>query len=146
MEHAQDIFAGTDIQITSTGRPYLGAALGSTQFTEEYAAQCVRKWIRLIVSLFRLVSFAQTQPHASYSAFTHGFSSKWTFFLHTTPGIAEFFLPLEQVIRHHFLPSLVSHSPNDMEQSLFALPAHMGGLDIFNPCGIAAETYQFSGL
>jgi len=88
-----------------------------------------------------LVSFAQTQPHASYSAFTHGFSSKWTFFLRITPGIAEFFLPLEQVICHHFLPSLVNHFPYDVERSLFALPAHMGGLGIFNPCAIAAETY-----
>jgi len=98
-------------------------------------------------SLFRLVSFAQTQPHASYSAFTHGFSSKWTFFLYTTPEIAEFFLPLEQVIHHHFLPSLVSHSPNDVERSLFVLPAHMEGLGIFNPCAIAAETYtSFLGM
>jgi len=142
LEHAQDIFAGTGIQITSTGRPYLGAALGSTQLTQEYAAQCVGKWTESD-SLFGLVSFAQTQPHASYSAFTHGFSSKWTFFLRTTPGIAECFLPLEQVICHHFLPSLVSHSPNDVEWSLFALPAHVGGLGIFNPCAIAAETYQF---
>jgi len=31
LEHAQDIFADTGIQITSTGRPYLGAAFGSTQ-------------------------------------------------------------------------------------------------------------------
>jgi len=72
-----------------------------------------------------LVSFAQTQPHASYSAFTQGFSSKWIFFLSTTPGIAKFFLPLEQVIA---IPSLVSHSPIDVERSLFALPAHMGVL------------------
>ena len=28
LEHALDIFAGTGIQITSTGRPYLGVGLG----------------------------------------------------------------------------------------------------------------------
>jgi len=43
---------------------------------QEHAAHCVGQWTE---SLNRLVSFAQTQPHASSSAFTHGFSSKWTF-------------------------------------------------------------------
>ena len=60
------------------------------------------------------------------------------------PGIAEFFLPLEQEIRHHYIPCLVFHPPNDVERPLFALPAHLGGLGIFNPCVIAAETCQFS--
>ena len=69
---------------------------------------------------------------------------KWKLFLRTTSGIAEFFLPLKQVICHHFLPCLVCHPPNDVERSLFALPAHLGGLGILNPCVIAAETYQFS--
>jgi len=126
-ERAQDTFVGIGIQITSTGRPYLGAPLGSVLFTKEYAAQCAKEWSE---SLNRLVSFAFTQPHASYSAFTHGFSSKWTFFLRTTPEIPESFLPLEQVIHHHFLPCLVPHPPNDVERSLFALPDHLGGLGI----------------
>ena len=56
----------------------------------------------------------------------------------------EFFLPLEKLICHDFLPCLVFHPPNDVERSLFALPVHLGGLGIFNPCVIAAETYQFS--
>jgi len=64
------------------------------------------------------------------------------FFLRTTPEIAESFLSLEQVICHHFLPRLV---PNDVEKrSLFALPAHLGGLGIFNPPEIPSTTYQFS--
>jgi len=72
------------------------------------------------------------------------FHPNGTFFLHTTPEIAESFLPLEQVIRHHFLPGLVPHPPNDVERSLFSLPAHLGGLGIFNPPEIASTTYWFS--
>jgi len=72
------------------------------------------------------------------------FLSKWTFFLCATPGVAELFLPLEQVIQHHFLPCLVPHPPNDVERTLFALPAYLGGFGIFNPCEIAPATYQFS--
>ena len=106
------------------------------------SVQCVEQWIE---GLNHLVPFALTQPHASYSAFTHGFSLKWTSFLCATPGIAESFLPLEQVIRHHFLHRLVPHPPNKVERTLFAIPAYLGGgLSIFNPCEIAPGTYQFS--
>jgi len=81
-----------------------------------------------------LATFAVTQPYASCSVFTHGFSSKWTFFLHTTPEITESFF-------HHFLPRLVPHPPNDVERSLFSLLAHLGGLGNFNPSEIASTTY-----
>jgi len=133
-EHTQDVFAGTGIPIISTGRPYLGAALGSAQFVQDHTAHCVEQQIE---SLNR---FALTQPHASNSTFIHGISSKWTFFLHTTPGIAESFLPLKQVVRHHFL---VPHSPNDVEgHCLYSLP--IWEALVFNPYEIAPATYQFS--
>jgi len=108
---------------------------------QEHTAHSVEWWIE---DLNHLVSFALMQLHVSYSAFTHGFSSKWTFFLCTTPGIANCFLPLKQVIHHHFLPRLVPHPPNDVERTLFALFAYLGGLGIFNPCEIAPATFQFS--
>ena len=43
-----------------------------------------------------------------------------------------------------FSSSFGPHPPNDVERSLFALPAHLGGLGIFNPSEIALTTYQFS--
>ena len=41
LDSARQTFAGTGIQVTSTGRPYLGAALGSAQFMQKHSAQCV---------------------------------------------------------------------------------------------------------
>ena len=69
MELAWDIFAGTSIQISSADLPHLGAATGSAQFMQEYAAQPVGKWVE---GLNHLVSFAQTQPYVHLSiAFIH---------------------------------------------------------------------------
>ena len=92
-------------------------------FVWNYTTQSVRLWVD---GLSRLASFAITQPHASYSALTHGFMSKWTFYLRTTPGIAEFLDPLEHAIHFQLLPKLLSHAyaPCDLEQSLFAMPVH----------------------
>ena len=41
LDSARKTFAGTGIQVTLTGRPYLGAALGSAQFMQKHSAQYV---------------------------------------------------------------------------------------------------------
>ena len=38
-ESAQHVFAGTGVQTTSVGHPYLGAALGSISFINDYTQQ-----------------------------------------------------------------------------------------------------------
>ena len=73
LERAQHLFAGTGIQITTAGHPYLGAALGSTSITTTYTQQHVSEWIEEIP---HLSLYAETQPHASHSAFIHSFASK----------------------------------------------------------------------
>ena len=77
---AQRIFNGSGIQITSAGRPYLGAAIGSQDYirdyTQDHLSQCAQ-------GLSQLSSIAATQPHAAYAVLTHGFSSKWKYFLQT---------------------------------------------------------------
>ena len=53
----------------------------------------------------RLLSIAVTQPHAAYTAFTHGLKHKWTYLMITIPNIDDQLQLLEDVIRHKFLPS-----------------------------------------
>ena len=48
----------------------MGAALGSISFINDFTQQRVSEWI---AGVSRLPSFANTQPHALYSAFTHGY-------------------------------------------------------------------------
>ena len=64
---AKDIFQGTGISITEEGKRHIGAAIGPQAFAESYVKQKVSEWV---CAIKRLSSFAHTQPHAAYAAFT----------------------------------------------------------------------------
>ena len=72
-EGCQDValstFAGTGVNVTSNGRPYLGAAIGSAEFVESFVESKVSSWLS---NMGNLTTIAETQPHAAYSALTHG--------------------------------------------------------------------------
>ena len=96
------------------------------------------------LSQLSLQLIAATQPHAAYTVLTHGFSSKWKYFLRTNPHIGDLLSPLELEIRQHFLPTLIPHPPSDLERELFGLPVSLGGLGIYDPCRISTDDYNFS--
>ncbi len=78
--------------------------------------------------------FAESQPHALHSAFTHGLTSKWTHLFRTTPDISQFIQPLEDAIREKLIPELTGRPPpNDNVRNLLALPARLGGIALINP-------------
>ena len=66
-------FAGTGVSATSEGRPYLGAAVGSAEYVENYVKSKVSSWQS---SVCNLVTIATTQPHAAYSALAYTWSLK----------------------------------------------------------------------
>ena len=47
---ARELFADTDINITTEGKRHLGAAVGSRSYTEEYVAGKVAEWSEEIKS------------------------------------------------------------------------------------------------
>ena len=73
---AQAAFAGTNVKVTSEGRPYLGVPLGSDQYVQSFLSGKVNEWR---AELEMLSQIACSQPHAAYAAFTHGYISKWTY-------------------------------------------------------------------
>ena len=89
-------FETTGVQVTADGRRYLGATLGQPTFTDEYVVRKVAFWT---FEIDRLASFAATQPHAAYAAFTHGLTSEWAYLQRTVTGIARHCEPLEHAIR-----------------------------------------------
>ena len=136
LEAATTAFEGTGVNITLEGKRHLGAALGTRSFVISYVQKMVSEWVR---EMDQLSSFAVSQPHAAYAAFTHGFTSKWTFLVRTTPDIGNLLEPLEEAIRQKFLPALTGqNAPNDTERDLLALPARLGGLGITNPTELTA--------
>ena len=136
------LFDRTGVNTTSDGRPYLGAAIGSPHYVENYVQSKVSSWCKLVSNL---TEFATTQPHAAYSALIHGLSSKWTYLCRTMPNISQLMIPLDEILLTHLLPALTGNPPpNGMESMLFALPVREGGLGIRIPSKQANLEYQSS--
>ena len=137
LETANEIFGDTGISVELSGRRVLGSPIGSTEFIRDYVSNSISEWV---TQLELLADIAVPHPQAAYSAFVHGFSSKWTFLSRTCPGI-------ENSLRQKFIPSLTGKDPpNDLIRDLLSLPSRHGGLGIPNPCTRAASQFQASVL
>ena len=139
---ASSTFGDTQVMITTDGKPHLGAALGTTSFTELHVKNKVEKWSE---ELLHLSAIAQTHPQAAYAAFTHGLVSKWTYLTRTIANIGPLLQPLEDIIRTKFIPALWGRpAPNDNLRDLLALPCRLGGLGLQNPTRTADYEYSAS--
>ena len=125
--------------MTSEGRPYLGAPIGTKAFVELFVENKVDQWS---AELNSLAAIAKTQPHAAHSAFTHGLTSFWSYITRTTPDICHLLQPLEDVIRTNLIPTLTDRPPpNDEERNLLALTARLGDIAVINPTAETESTY-----
>ena len=128
--------------MTPDGRPYLGAAIGSPDYITSHVETKVAEWE---ANLCCLAEIASTQPHAAFSALTHGLMSKWTYLSRTVPGIGPMLRPLDETIGSAVIPALTRRPPpGDLERTLIALPARLGGLGIHIPSRAAANEYHAS--
>ena len=139
---ATELFADTDVHITTHGKRHLGAALGSKTFTEEYVSSKVQGWTKEIE---QLAEVAVSQPHAAYAAFTHGLSSRWSYLMRTIPDIQDLLLPLEDAIHQHLIPALTGRPPcSSLERDQLALPTRLGGLGLRKPATSSLATFKAS--
>ena len=142
LDEAKTTFEGTGINITLEGKRYLGAALGTSSFVTSYVQDRVSEWVKEVE---KLSTFAVSQPHAAHSAFTHGVTSRRTFLVRTCPDVGHLLQPLEDAIRHKFIPALTGQcAPNDTERELLALPVRLGGLGIINPAQLTSFQHTSS--
>ena len=145
-EAAKEIFKGTGITVSSEGKRYLGGAMGTTSFLQQYVERKVNGWVK---EIDKLSNFARTQPHAVYAAYTHGLSSRWNYLLRVTDWEAlsssDLLQPLETAIQSHFIPALTGQTPPGTSvREMLALPARLGGLGLINPVAIAQEQHASS--
>ena len=132
-------FEGTGLNIMTDGRRLLGAAIGTSQFKEEYVENTISPFVQ---QLTQLAEFAKTQPHVAYTAFTQGLLSKWTFLSRVMSLDAE---PLEDCIRQQLIPNLLGRdAPGDKEGDLLALQPRLGGMGLLNPIKTAVTEFQNS--
>ena len=141
-DKASLMFSGSGVNVTQEGRPYLGAAIGSQKYVEEYVNSKVQVWSS---SINILSDIAKSQPHAAFSGLTHSLLSKWTYLSRVVPNISHLLAPLDDVLRTKLIPAITGQPPpNDLECDLFALPARHGGLGIQIPSKIADRELQSS--
>ena len=141
-ERAMQAFDGTQVNITTHGKRHLGAAIGSKDFITEFVGQKVQQWI---LELEFLSKIADTQPHAAFSAFIHGLSAKWNYISRTIPNISHLLQPLEDAIKHTFIPSITKRPPcSNLERNILALPPRLGGMGITNPVSNTQYEYESS--
>ena len=96
----------------------------------------VKNWS---LELEQLASIANTQPHAAFSALTHGLASRWV------SNIGHRLQRLEELLRTKFIPSLTGRAaPSDLEREQLALPARLGGLGLLNPSHLSTTEYSAS--
>ena len=138
----RELFNRTNIKITSTGACHLGATVGSEEFKEEYVKMKVEE---MTMKLKKLSKIGETEPHAAYAAFIHGWKHKWTYLSRTIVDIGELMRPLENCIRYSFIPAITNgHKCNDEERLILMLPPRLGGLGIPNPVTSADQEYNNS--
>ena len=129
---AVESFRGSNIQITTEGERHLGAVIGSEGYKERYCKTLVEKWTE---ELSLLAQIAVTQPQAAYACYISGYQHKFTYFIRTIPGFERYLQPIEDVMRHQFIPSITGGKTiNDNERELLALPPRLGGLGLRNVC------------
>ena len=136
------MFEGTDVNITSEGRRYLGSVLGTDRFAKKFAEQQVETWVAHVE---RLAKIALTEPHAAYAAFRHSLAGCWTYLGRTTADVGSLFGPLEEAIRLKLIPALTGQeAPGDQVRHLLGLPTQLGGLGLPNPARAEAASYNMS--
>ena len=129
------------INVTVEGQKHLGAVIGSRDFLENYVSDKVDNWVREVA---QLAEFAQTQPQASYDAYTFGLKHRWTYFLRTLPDIQDLLEPLEEAIAQILIPAIVERKCSQLDRDVLALPVRLGGLGMANSCHEAAREHVSS--
>ena len=138
--HCFSLFCQHRFQITSEGRSYLGAAIGTEGFVISYVKDRVPKSTKELDSL---AGIALTQPHAAYAVFTHGLSNKWSYLTRTIHGIGTLLQPLETIIRSKLNPALAGQPPPSNEMcDLLSLPARLGCIALTNPTSVAKVEFS----
>ena len=128
INEAKKVFAGTNINITTEGRRYLGGVIGSEEFKQEFVDREIQV---LIEQLKRLSQIALFEPQAAYSGFLFGFKHKITYLMRSVPDISESLRKLDEVISTTFIPAITGGvNCSNLERNLLTLPPKQGGMGI----------------
>ena len=129
------MFGDSGITVTSERKRYLGAAIGSPSFIDDFVSHKVEEWKE---ETSKLASVAGTQTHATYAAFVHGTKGKWSYLRRTVPHCGFLLQPIEDMVHEGSIPAITGRPPCfQMERKMLALPSKLGGLSLVDPTAAA---------
>ena len=140
LDLAHEVFRGTGVQIATNckGVRYLGSAVGDRDFSRSFLDQKVEEWLE---ELKVLAKFAQMEPHAAFTALTHGLRGRYTYLRRTMSDTEASVKRIDDFFERELLPALSYKkyfTSNDM--CLLHLPARLGGLGL--PPRAEAATFE----
>ena len=139
---AREMFSDTEICITSEGKRHLGAGLGTESFVDEFVTSKVAEWV---AEVLRLSEFAKSQPHAAFTALTHGLIGRWVHLCRVSVCQTDLLQPLEDAVQRVLLPALTGQPAfGNCTRELLALPARLGGLGVINATTLPAAQHPAS--
>ena len=140
-KQAVNVFSNSGAKVMKDGQSHLGAALGIQTFVEVFVTEKVDEWTKDVEQLATIAS----QPHAAYSALTHGLIGNLAYISRTVPILSDLFLPVKNALWHRFLPALTGKTGfTDLERELFALPTRLAGLGILSHSKTASHQFNCS--
>ena len=112
-----EIFADTDVSITTDGHKYLGGYIGSDEGKSNYIRTL---WIDQLLALCEIVKF---QPQAAYTAFVSGFRHRFTYHIRTIPDNQTQMQQIDSIIDTKLLPALLeNHSLSRLQYLNMSTP------------------------
>ena len=125
---AKEIFADTEIKITTKGKKHLGVVIGDAEYRESFMIDEINIWL---ADLTTLVKIAIIAPHEAYTCFTAGYKHKLNYYMRTIPNIGSHLKKVDDLITTLLIPSMTGGIfPKEIERRIFSLPPSMGGLGI----------------
>ena len=128
LEEAHGLFDGTGVQVTE-GVLYASSSIGEPAFRSHYASRKIREFAGEVDVL---VQTARSEPHAAYSAVTHGSGG-------------EEVRPLREAICSRLFPATTSRGEFAKDDLLLLeLPARLGSLGIPDVGSVAEREFEAS--
>ena len=93
LSDADRVFSGSEVNMTTEGKSYLEAPLGTTSSKESAIAGKVNQWVK---EIDQLAEIAHSQPQSAYCALTNGLMSRWNYLMRAVPDLDDKLQPIEQ--------------------------------------------------
>jgi len=116
IDETVNLFRNCPINITTTGKRHLGAALGTQEYKSSYINEKVDEWCNRLTNLTKI---AKSHPHTAYAAYIHGEQHRYTYFMRTLCGISENLQPVDNILNEQFLPALLGREITAAVRSFF---------------------------